>query len=145
MRSIGAKFTIVIGAFAALSSGLILYRAWSSAKAYTEELTAKQAELALEFDLALRDYAAESVGALMNRLRGYPSTYHPESLDNIDRLDAWFRGFGIWAPLIFIAVWIVACLFFLRCSPLGQVPIAVVFCWSLWGYGPCWWSHLIVS
>ncbi len=43
------------------------------------------------------------------------------SLDNIDRLDAWFRGFGIWAPLIFIAVWIVACLFFLPGLPITIV------------------------
>ncbi len=70
MRSIGAKFTIVIGAFALFSSGLILYRAWSSAKAYTEELTAKQAELALEFDLALRDYAAESIRPEVAKLIG---------------------------------------------------------------------------
>ncbi len=43
------------------------------------------------------------------------------SLDNIDRLDAWFRGFGIWAPVIFVAVWIVACLFFLPGLPITIV------------------------
>jgi signal transduction histidine kinase/CheY-like chemotaxis protein len=70
MQSIGAKFTIVIGAFAAFSSGLILYRAWSSAKAQTEELIAKQAELALEFDLALRDYAGKSIRPEVAKLIG---------------------------------------------------------------------------
>ena len=43
------------------------------------------------------------------------------SLDNIDRLDAWFRGFGMWAPAIFIAVWIAACVFFLPGLPVTVV------------------------
>ncbi|HSK08498.1 MAG TPA: TVP38/TMEM64 family protein [Vicinamibacterales bacterium] len=43
------------------------------------------------------------------------------SLDNVDRLDAWFRGFGIWAPAIFIGVWIAASVFFLPGLPVTIV------------------------
>jgi uncharacterized membrane protein YdjX (TVP38/TMEM64 family) len=43
------------------------------------------------------------------------------SLDNIDRLDAWFRGFGLWAPVIFLAVWVVACVFFMPGLPITIV------------------------
>lgn len=43
------------------------------------------------------------------------------SLDNIDRLDAWFRGFGMWAPAIFIGVWVLACVFFLPGLPITIV------------------------
>jgi uncharacterized membrane protein YdjX (TVP38/TMEM64 family) len=35
------------------------------------------------------------------------------SVDNIDRLDAWFDGLGWWAPLVFVAMWMVATVFFL--------------------------------
>jgi uncharacterized membrane protein YdjX (TVP38/TMEM64 family) len=43
------------------------------------------------------------------------------SLDNIDRLDAWFRGFGIWAPVIFLLVWIASCVFFMPGLPVTIV------------------------
>ncbi len=35
------------------------------------------------------------------------------SVDNIDRLGAWFDGLGWWAPLAFVVLWIVATVFFL--------------------------------
>ena len=35
------------------------------------------------------------------------------SVDNIDRLGAWFDGLGWWAPLAFVGLWIVATVFFL--------------------------------
>lgn len=48
------------------------------------------------------------------------------TLENVDRLDAWFRGFGIWAPLVFLLVWIVACVFFMPGLPVTIVG-ALVF------------------
>lgn len=48
------------------------------------------------------------------------------SLENVGRLDALFRGFGIWAPLVFIAVWVVACVVFLPGLPIALVG-ALVF------------------
>ncbi len=61
MTSIGARFSIVVGLFVVALSGLLLYRTWSSTRSHIEELTAAQGELALEFNLAIREYAAESI------------------------------------------------------------------------------------
>ena len=61
MKSIGTRFSLVVGVFAVAFSSFILYRAWSSTRDYVERLTAMQAELALEFDLAIRQYAGESI------------------------------------------------------------------------------------
>lgn len=41
------------------------------------------------------------------------------SVENVDRLDAWFAGLGIWAPLVFILLWIAACVFFLPGLPIS--------------------------
>jgi len=43
------------------------------------------------------------------------------TMDNIDKMDAWFEGLGIWAPIIFILVWIAACVFFLPGLPVTIV------------------------
>ncbi len=61
MKSIGTRFSLVVGGFALAFSAIIFYRAWSATREHVEELTAAQAELALEFDLAIRQYAAESI------------------------------------------------------------------------------------
>jgi uncharacterized membrane protein YdjX (TVP38/TMEM64 family) len=43
------------------------------------------------------------------------------TMENIDKLDAWFEGLGIWAPITFILVWIAACVFFLPGLPVTIV------------------------
>ena len=48
------------------------------------------------------------------------------TMDNVDKLDAWFDSLGFWAPLIFILVWIAACVFFLPGLPVTIVG-ALVF------------------
>ena len=53
------------------------------------------------------------------------------TIENIDKLDAWFKGFGIWAPLLFIGIWIVACIFFLPGLPIAIVG-GLVF-GAVWG------------
>ncbi len=35
------------------------------------------------------------------------------TVDNIDRLNAWFDGLGWWAPVVFVLLWIAASVFFL--------------------------------
>jgi len=52
------------------------------------------------------------------------------TLENVDKLDAWFDSLGLWAPLIFILVWIVACVFFLPGLPVTIVGALV--------FGPVW-------
>ncbi len=41
------------------------------------------------------------------------------TIDNIDRMDAWFDGLGIWGPLVFILLWVAACVFFLPGLPIS--------------------------
>ena len=81
MKSIGTRFLIVIGTFAVAFSGLILYRSWYSTHARVEELTRLQAALTLEFDLAIREYAADEIRPRMAELidpkrwaRSFPTT-----------------------------------------------------------------------
>jgi hypothetical protein len=59
MTSIRTKFFLIVGLFALTFSGTVLYRIWSSTRAEMEALLARQGELALEFDLAIRRYVRE--------------------------------------------------------------------------------------
>jgi signal transduction histidine kinase/DNA-binding response OmpR family regulator len=61
VRSIGTRFSIAVGVFAVVFSVILVYRTWLTTQAHLEQLTAVQAKLALEFDLAIREYAAESI------------------------------------------------------------------------------------
>jgi signal transduction histidine kinase len=70
MKSIGTRFSLAVGGLALIFSGVILYRAWSTTKAHTDELTSRQAELALEFDLAIRQYAGEAIRPAMEKRVG---------------------------------------------------------------------------
>jgi len=67
MRNIGTRFSLVVGVFALAFSGVVFYRTWSSAIQHTEELTSTQAQLALEFDLAIREYAGEVIRPEMEK------------------------------------------------------------------------------
>jgi signal transduction histidine kinase len=70
MKSIGTRFSLAVGGLALIFCGIILYRAWSITKAHTDELASRQAELALEFDLAIRQYAAEAIRPAMEKRIG---------------------------------------------------------------------------
>lgn len=61
MRSIATKFSLAVVAFAVVFSGVILYAAWSYTRGHVEEMAALHAALAVEFDVALREYAAEAI------------------------------------------------------------------------------------
>jgi signal transduction histidine kinase len=61
MKSIGTKFSLAVGVLAALSSGIVLWRARDASRHHLEDLTEAQARLALEFDVALREYAGEAI------------------------------------------------------------------------------------
>ena len=70
MKSIGTKFSVAVVGLAFIFSAVILYRAWSTTKAHAEDLTSQQAALALEFDLAIRQYAAEAIRPAMEKRIG---------------------------------------------------------------------------
>jgi uncharacterized membrane protein YdjX (TVP38/TMEM64 family) len=52
------------------------------------------------------------------------------SRENFDTLKAWFEGLGMVAPLVFILVWIAACVLF-----LPGIPVTVV---GAFVFGPIW-------
>ncbi len=70
MTSIGARFSVVVGVFVIALSGFLLYRTWSSTRFRVEEVTSAQGKLALEFNLAIRSYAAESIRPEMEKRIG---------------------------------------------------------------------------
>ena len=61
MKSIGTRFSLVVGIFAIAFSALILLRAWHTTRLHVENMMALQAKLALTFDLAIRDYAGHII------------------------------------------------------------------------------------
>lgn len=61
MKSIGAKFLLLIIFLSAVFSTVVLYRSWLMLSDQSERLLAAQAELALEFDMAIRDYVKQVV------------------------------------------------------------------------------------
>jgi len=61
MKSTNGKFLVLVLALAIGFSTAIFYRTWAASRAQMEESMACEAELALEFDLAIREYVAESI------------------------------------------------------------------------------------
>lgn len=60
-KSIKFRFLCIITAFAGVFSCTILYYSWSNSNAQMENLLQDKAELALQFDLAIRSYVSETV------------------------------------------------------------------------------------
>jgi len=61
MRSIAVKFLLILGAVAACFATAMLYSAHAGARRHTLELQGQMASLALEFDLAIREYVGANV------------------------------------------------------------------------------------
>ncbi len=74
MKSIGTRFTIAVGVCAAVFSIVLLLNGWLSTRSHLQQLTALQAELALEFDLAIRECVAETIHPLHASGRGEEET-----------------------------------------------------------------------
>ncbi len=53
------------------------------------------------------------------------------SLDNLDRLNAWFSDLGVWGPVVYVLVWIAASVFFLPGLPI-TIAGGLVF-GAVWG------------
>ncbi len=76
--------------------------------------------------------AAILAGALVVRQAGLFEQLGPGRIaGNVDALRLWFDGFGLLAPLVFIAAWVVAAVFFVPGLPLTILG-AVVF-GAAWG------------
>jgi signal transduction histidine kinase/DNA-binding response OmpR family regulator len=65
MRSIGTRFSLFMGLFALVFGAFVVVRTWHSTRQQLEKLTHEQARLALAFDVAIREYVAESVRPAM--------------------------------------------------------------------------------
>ena len=61
MKSIAARFLLAVGIFVGLFSAFTIYRAYQITERHVAQLLERQAELALEFDLAVRSYVAEGI------------------------------------------------------------------------------------
>ena len=60
-KSISIRFLVIVGVIVSLFSGFVLYCTWSDNHSQMNELLAKQSELALQFDLAIREYVEETI------------------------------------------------------------------------------------
>jgi len=65
VSSIGVKFSVLVAVFAVVFAAVVVCLTWHSTKQNLMYLTDRQAELALAFDVAIRDYAAESIRPAM--------------------------------------------------------------------------------
>jgi signal transduction histidine kinase len=61
LRSIGTRFSVTVGICAVAFSIILLLIGWFTTRTHLKQITALQAELALEFDLAIRESVAESI------------------------------------------------------------------------------------
>ncbi len=76
-RSLGFKFLWLIAIFVAVFSCVILYFSWANNNEQTEKLLKENAELALQFDLAIRSYVSETVRPFAQE-RTSKETFIPE-------------------------------------------------------------------
>jgi two-component system cell cycle sensor histidine kinase/response regulator CckA len=70
LKSLSVKFILIIGMVAVAFSAFLLWRTWRLSNTYMRNLTAVQAEMALEFDLAIRAYVGQSVRPISEDLAG---------------------------------------------------------------------------
>jgi len=77
MTSIRTKFLLAIGLFAGLFSAFLVSRTWLVTRQQAEQLTSAQAELAHQFDLAIRQYVGERIRPSIEQ-RMKPDEFDPE-------------------------------------------------------------------
>ena len=65
--SIRTKFLITVGVFTVAFAVFGFVRTWLSIHKHTRDLTASQAEFALQFDVAIRKYIGDKVRPLMEQ------------------------------------------------------------------------------
>ena len=81
MRSVSLRFSLVIGAFALAFSGFVLYRTWSSTHQEMERLVEREGKLALEFNLAVREYVGQTLRPAMQK-RVAPGEFMLEAMSS---------------------------------------------------------------
>jgi PAS domain S-box-containing protein len=79
MKSIKLKLLIFIGMIVIVCSSILIHRTYTSVTSYVENLTKQQLGLALNFDLAIREYVAETIRPMMFDLVG-KGKFIPETM-----------------------------------------------------------------
>lgn len=68
MRSIRVKFLVAVSLFVVAFCGFVFLRSQHVTRKHAEQLTASRAELALQFDMAIRSYVGKTIRPLMEKL-----------------------------------------------------------------------------
>ena len=68
MSRISTRFLVTLGALACVFSALVLAQTWHSNRAQIEKLISSKAELAQDFDLAIREYVGQTIRPTVGRL-----------------------------------------------------------------------------
>jgi PAS domain S-box-containing protein len=79
MKSIKIKLLIFVGTIIIVCSTILFYRTYTKATSDIENLTTQQLNLALNFDLAIREYVAETIRPMMYDLLG-EGKFVPETM-----------------------------------------------------------------
>lgn len=79
MKSVSTRFLIPFGLLAILISLLVFYQVYQTSKNHSAQLIGQQAALALEFNLAIREYAARKIRPVMESLLGQDQ-FIPETM-----------------------------------------------------------------
>ncbi|MBN1345186.1 MAG: PocR ligand-binding domain-containing protein [Phycisphaerae bacterium] len=79
MRSTATRFLVPAGIVAVVFSAFVVYRTFSTTQAHVTELLNQQASLALEFDLAIRDYVGDHIRPIVADMAP-PDEFIPEAM-----------------------------------------------------------------
>jgi PAS domain S-box-containing protein len=79
MKSVGTRFLIPFGVLAILGSVFIFFQTYKLSRQHAEEILNQQAAIALEFNLAIREYAGKHIRPTMERLLD-KNAFDPETM-----------------------------------------------------------------
>ena len=79
MKSLGTRFLLPCGILTVLFSTFVLFRTYVATQRHMAELVSRQAELALQFNLAIREYAARQIRPITESLVD-PDRFIPETM-----------------------------------------------------------------
>lgn len=79
MKSIGLKLFVIVGVFIVLFSAFLFYRTYLISNRHAQQLVNQQADLALQFDLEIRDYVKNHIRPMMYEFVG-EDEFIPETM-----------------------------------------------------------------
>ena len=79
MKSISLKLSILVCIIVLIFAAFVFYKTSQARRDIAEELLVRETELAMEFNLAIREYVAEQIRPRMKELVGHDS-FVPETM-----------------------------------------------------------------